>query len=105
MIKTSGYRVSPTEVEEILYATQLVGECCAFGLPHDTLGQVIAVIATPRPGSELDADTLLGECRRCMPAYMVPVRIDIAQGPLPRNPNGKLDRKQLATQAHTGPQT
>lgn len=40
-----------------------------------------------------------------MPAYMVPVRIDIAQGPLPRNPNGKLDRKQLATQAHTGPQT
>ncbi len=105
MIKTSGYRVSPTEVEEILYATQLVGECCAFGLPHDTLGQVIAVIATPRPGSELDADTLLGECRRCMPAYMVPVRIDITQGPLPRNPNGKLDRKQLATQAHTGPQT
>jgi acyl-CoA synthetase (AMP-forming)/AMP-acid ligase II len=34
MMKTSGYRVSPTEVEEILYATQLVGECVAFGVPH-----------------------------------------------------------------------
>jgi acyl-coenzyme A synthetase/AMP-(fatty) acid ligase len=32
MMKTSGYRVSPTEVEEILYATQLVGECAAFGV-------------------------------------------------------------------------
>jgi acyl-coenzyme A synthetase/AMP-(fatty) acid ligase len=32
MMKTSGYRVSPTEVEEVLYATQLVGECAAFGV-------------------------------------------------------------------------
>ena len=34
MIKTSGYRVSPTEVEEVLYGTQLVGEAAAFGVPH-----------------------------------------------------------------------
>jgi acyl-CoA synthetase (AMP-forming)/AMP-acid ligase II len=47
MIKTSGYRVSPTEVEEVLYATQLVGECVAFGVDHPTLGQAIQVIATP----------------------------------------------------------
>ena len=47
MIKTSGYRVSPTEVEEILYATQMVDECVAFGVPHDTPGQAISVIATP----------------------------------------------------------
>jgi len=47
MMKTSGYRVSPTEVEEILYATCMVGECVAFGVDHDTLGQAIQVIATP----------------------------------------------------------
>src|SRR5205085_564405 len=34
MIKSSGYRISPNEVEEVLYATQLVGECAAFGVPH-----------------------------------------------------------------------
>lgn len=96
MIKTSGYRVSPTEVEEILYATQLVNECVAFGVPHPTLGQAIAVIATPRSPGGLDSTALLAECRKRMPAYMVPAKIDVREGPLPRNPNGKIDRKSLS---------
>jgi acyl-CoA ligase (AMP-forming) (exosortase A-associated) len=98
MIKTSGYRVSPTEVEEVLYATRLVGEAAAFGIPHPTLGQVIAVIATPGPSGALDAAVLLQECRERLPAYMVPATIDIRKGPLPRNPNGKIDRKTLCTE-------
>jgi acyl-CoA ligase (AMP-forming) (exosortase A-associated) len=97
MMKTSGYRVSPTEVEEVLYATRLVGECVAFGVDHDTLGQAIQVIATPPEGRELDTAALLAECRRLMPAYMVPAHIDVREGPLPRNPNGKIDRKTLST--------
>jgi acyl-CoA synthetase (AMP-forming)/AMP-acid ligase II len=96
MMKTSGYRVSPTEVEEVLYATQLVGECVAFGVDHPALGQAIQAIATPPPGGSLDAAELLAECRRRMPAYMVPAGIVVRQGPLPRNPNGKIDRKSLA---------
>jgi len=98
MIKTSGYRVSPTEVEEILYATRLVGECAAFGIAHDTLGQSIVVIATPPAGGTLDTTALLAECRTRMPAYMVPGRIEVREGPLPRNPNGKIDRKTLASE-------
>ncbi len=98
MIKTSGYRVSPTEVEEILYATKLVGECVAFGVDHDTLGQAIQVIATPPAGGEVDLAALQQECRIRMPAYMVPAGFDIRPGPLPRNPNGKIDRKLLATE-------
>jgi acyl-CoA ligase (AMP-forming) (exosortase A-associated) len=98
MIKTSGYRVSPTEVEEVLYATQRVGECVAFGVDHATLGQSIQVIATPPTGAEtLDLAALLADCRARMPAYMVPAGIEPAEGPLPRNPNGKIDRKLLAT--------
>jgi len=96
MMKTSGYRVSPTEVEEVLYATQLVGECVAFGVDHPALGQAIQAIATPPPGGSLDTAELLAECRRRMPAYMVPAGIVVRQGPLPRNPNGKIDRKSLA---------
>ena len=97
MIKTSGYRVSPTEVEEILYGTKLVGECVAFGVDHATLGQAIQVIATPPPGAQaLDMQALLAECRKHMPAYMVPAGIEQEPGPLPRNPNGKIDRKRLA---------
>lgn len=98
MMKTSGYRVSPTEVEEVLYATKLVGECVAFGVDHDRLGQAIQVVATAPDGSaDLDCEQLLAECRRRMPAYMVPHGIEAACGPLPRNPNGKIDRKLLAT--------
>ncbi len=97
MIKTSGYRVSPTEVEEILYATRLVGECAAFGVAHDTLGQSIVVVATPTAGGTLDTAALLAECRSRMPAYMVPARIEVRDGPLPRNPNGKIDRKALSS--------
>ncbi|MEW6513549.1 MAG: acyl-CoA ligase (AMP-forming), exosortase A system-associated [Pseudomonadota bacterium] len=98
MMKTSGYRVSPTEVEEILYATKLVGECVAFGVEHATLGQAIQVIATPPAGSALDVDALLAECKARMPAYMVPAGIEVRSGPLPRNPNGKIDRKTLSTE-------
>lgn len=97
MMKTSGYRVSPTEVEEILYATKLVGECVAFGVDDDRLGQAIQVIVTPPAGGRVDVAALLGECRARMPAYMVPAGIDVREGPLPRNPNGKIDRKTLST--------
>lgn len=96
MIKTSGYRVSPTEVEEALYATRLVGEAAAFGIEHAELGQAIVVIATPVGGGKLDVSALDIECRKRLPAYMVPTRIVVEDGPLPRNPNGKIDRKLLA---------
>ena len=101
MMKTSGYRVSPTEVEEVLYATRLVGECVAFGVDHPTLGQAIQVIASAPDGSAaVDVPALLAQCRVHMPAYMVPAGIHPMAGPLPRNPNGKIDRKLLATQWH-----
>jgi acyl-CoA ligase (AMP-forming) (exosortase A-associated) len=96
MMKTSGYRVSPTEVEEVLYATQMVGECAAFGIDNAALGQVIQVIVTPPDGADgVDVPTLLAACRQRMPAYMVPHGVRVTAGPLPRNPNGKIDRKAL----------
>lgn len=99
MMKTSGYRVSPTEVEEVLYATRLVGECAAFGVDHPALGQAIQVIVTPPAGANaVDVKTLLADCKARMPAYMVPHGIASVAGPLPRNPNGKIDRKLLAKQ-------
>ncbi|HMV04315.1 MAG TPA: acyl-CoA ligase (AMP-forming), exosortase A system-associated [Accumulibacter sp.] len=95
MIKTSGYRVSPTEVEEVVYATGMVGECVAFGVEHPTLGQAIILIVTAAAGEAIDCAALLAECRTRMPAYMVPAGMRVLPGPLPRNPNGKIDRKGL----------
>jgi acyl-CoA ligase (AMP-forming) (exosortase A-associated) len=98
MIKTSGYRVSPTEVEETVYATGLVGEAVAIGMPHPALGQSIVVVATPPQGkAEVDADAIIAECRQQLAGFMVPHRV-IGRAALPRNPNGKIDRKSIAAE-------
>ncbi len=98
MIKISGYRVSPTEVEEAAHASGLVAEATAFGVPHPVLGQAIVLLAVARDPALAKAD-LLRECQRRLPAYMVPGHVALVDGPLPRNPNGKIDRK-LLQQSH-----
>jgi acyl-CoA ligase (AMP-forming) (exosortase A-associated) len=96
MIKTSGYRVSPTEVEEVIYATGLVSEVAAFGVTHPILGQAIVVVVMPQSDIELLADAILIAAKRELPAFMVPHKIIVHKASLPRNPNGKIDRKALA---------
>ncbi|SRR5579883_909419 len=95
MIKTSGYRVSPTEVEDVIYASGLVSEAVALGLPHPTLGQGITVVAAPSNGARLDQDLMLQYCRQQLPLYMVPLAV-VERPSLPRTPNGKIDRKGLS---------
>jgi acyl-CoA synthetase (AMP-forming)/AMP-acid ligase II len=81
----------------VLHASGLVGECVAFGVDDLALGQAIHVVATPPAGTAaLDVPALLAVCRLQMPAYMVPAGIAAALAALPRNPNGKLDRRQIA---------
>ncbi len=98
MIKTSGYRVSPTEVEEAVYASGRVAEVAAFGVEHPVLGQAIVLVAVSAEGQPADSEALLAQCRDRLPAYMVPQRVDWVEGSLPRNANGKIDRKQLAAE-------
>lgn len=92
MIKTSGYRVSPTEIEEFALQTKLATEAVALGLPHPTLGQAIALLAVP--AGLQDEQALLDACRKHLPAFMVPLHVSWRTS-LPRNPNGKFDRKLL----------
>jgi acyl-CoA ligase (AMP-forming) (exosortase A-associated) len=94
MIKVSGYRVSPLEVEEVVYASGLVTETVAFGVPHPQLGQAIVLLALPN-AADVSGAALLKECQRRLPAWMVPAHIALRDEPFPRNPNGKIDRKLL----------
>lgn len=94
MIKTSGMRVSPTEVEEEAYATGLVSDAVAVGVPHERLGQAIILVASPAPGGNEDSEALLAALRRRLPRYMVPLAVAWREA-LPRNANGKFDRPRL----------
>lgn len=100
MIKTSCYRVSPTEVEEVVFATGLVTEAAAVGVPHPGLGQAIVVVATAAPATTPDSDQVLGVCRQQLPSFMVPIAIEWRES-LPRNSNGKYDRAKLASELCT----
>ena len=98
MIKTSGYRVSPSEVEEVVYASSLVAEVAATGIAHPMLGQAVVLVVYAPEGAAEVADRLLAECKQKLPGFMVPARIEVRTDPLPRNPNGKIDRKRLSTE-------
>ncbi|MEO7815190.1 MAG: AMP-binding protein [Sphingomicrobium sp.] len=92
MIKSSGNRISPTEIEESALASGAVSEAAAFGLPDAQLGQSIALVAVPvgkDPESRLRA-YFVAE----LPAFMRPSRIVLIDR-FPLSPNGKLDRAAL----------
>jgi len=95
MIKTSGYRVSPSEVEEVVYDSDLVVEAAALGVAHPVLGQAVVLVIYAPDQDETLGDKLISACRQKLPAFMVPARIVIKNTALPRNPNGKIDRVQL----------
>ena len=100
MIKTSGYRVSPTEVEEVVYASGLVAEAVVVGAPHPVLGKAIVVIGVAVNRFDKSSDELLAACRKALPSYMVPAHVEWRDA-LPRNANGKIDRPALAAAVAT----
>ena len=71
MIKTSGYRVSPTEIEEVVYATGLVGDAVALGV-DDERSASPSCSSSARPTARARPDELLAELRQQLPLYMVP---------------------------------
>src|SRR3546814_3502744 len=99
MIKTSGNRVSPTEVEEAAIASGLVAEAVAMGVPDDRLGQAIALVVRPAPpkGREVEAD-LRNYLKRELPNFMQPTHV-LWRADMPKSPNGKLDRDR--SEEHT----
>jgi len=90
MIKTSGYRVSPGEIEEVVLILEEVEQAVALGVPHPMLGHAIVLVAQAR----CTADEILLHCRAQLPLYMLPGHVELLDE-LPRNANGKIDRALL----------
>lgn len=97
MIKTSGYRISPTEIEEVAYDTGLVRDAVALGLADDRLGHRVVLVVTLAAGADAAVDQLRADLRRTLPLFMVPSEIRVVDD-LPRSPNGKFDRQLIRTE-------
>jgi acyl-CoA synthetase (AMP-forming)/AMP-acid ligase II len=93
MIKTSGFRLSPDEVEDLVCRSGLVAEAVAFGVGDDDLGEVVHVAITPLGG--FDEAALARHCRTAMPHYMVPRRFHLWEGAMPRTSSGKLAKPDV----------
>jgi acyl-coenzyme A synthetase/AMP-(fatty) acid ligase len=96
MIKTSGNRVSPTEIEEAALASGAVAQGVAIGVPDEELGQAIVLVAEPK-GEDAE-HRLRAYFAAELPAFMRPKRI-IWRESLPVGPNGKLDRTAIQADA------
>jgi acyl-CoA ligase (AMP-forming) (exosortase A-associated) len=90
MIKSSGFRISPTEVEEVLFKSGPVREAAVIGVPDEVLGQAIRAFVSAKEGHQIDPVKLTEYCGQHMPRHMVPKYVEVMDK-LPKTPNGKVD--------------
>lgn len=95
MIKCSGYRISPSELEDSVFLMEGVKEVAALGIKDEQLGQAVALIIKADPS--IDEMKIKKYCMKQLPNFMQPKYIELVEK-LPRNPNGKIDRKKLKTE-------
>ena len=92
MIKSSGNRISPQEIESAALATGLVAEAVALGVPDEKLGHAIHLVVRGEESEELKK-----ALARELPNFMQPHVIHWKDA-MPLNPNGKIDRTALANE-------
>lgn len=95
MIKVSGYRISPTEIEEVIEQINGIVEVAAFGIEDTLSGHAIALAIHKNERTLLSIEMIRWHCQMKLPSYMQPRHIEIFDVGLPINSNGKIDRRQL----------
>jgi acyl-CoA synthetase (AMP-forming)/AMP-acid ligase II len=94
LIKSAGFRISPTEVEEVLFQCGDLQAAAVIGVPDEILGQHIKAFVVTRNAGAIDPEQLIAFCGERMPRYMVPKSVEIL-GELPKTSNGKIDYTAL----------
>ncbi len=97
-INTGGEKVYPEEVEECLKLHSSVADAAVVGVPDDMWGQAITALVEPHRGLTIDADELIAHVKHRLAGYKAPKRV-ITVPTLRRAANGKLDYKQLTSDA------
>jgi len=98
IIKSRGEKVSPKEVENVLYGLEGVTMAAVIGVPDAVLGQAVKAVVTLKEGSRLTEKDVLRHCTRHLEEFMVPKLVEIRES-MPRTPTGKIDKRELAARA------
>lgn len=94
MIKSSGYRISPTEVEEALFSCGRLTGVAVIGVPDEVLGQTIKAFAVLKDGEAMKSEELIAFCGEKLPRHMVPKAVELLED-LPKTSSGKVDYPAL----------
>ncbi len=95
LVIRAGENISCTEVEAVVYTHGDVYECAAFGLPHERLGEELAVAIYAKQGAAIDPDAIRAHVAAHLAAFKVPSQIFVWDTQLPRNASGKILKRAL----------
>jgi long-chain acyl-CoA synthetase len=95
MVLRAGENVYCAEVEAAIYEHPAVYEAAVFGVPHERLGEEVAATVFVRPGMELTAEELQDHVKERLAGFKVPTKINLVHEALPRNPAGKILKREL----------
>jgi acyl-CoA synthetase (AMP-forming)/AMP-acid ligase II len=96
IIKTRGEKVSPLEIENVLYKIAEIKEAAVIGIPDEIMGEAIIAFVTTHDLSRRDEKQILKECMTRLELFMVPQRV-VFLDEMPKSSNSKIDKKQLKT--------
>jgi long-chain acyl-CoA synthetase len=94
IIKTRGEKVSPVEIENVIYKIKGIREVAVIGIPHKIMGESVVVYATTDCDSNLTEKEILHECMKHLESFMMPQKVIFLEE-MPKNTNGKIDKKEL----------
>ncbi|MFD5111117.1 class I adenylate-forming enzyme family protein [Streptomyces sp. NPDC058391] len=95
MVVRGGENIYCVEVEAVLHDHPDVVDAAVLGVPHPVLGEEVAAVVRLRPGAGTDPEELRAHVGRSLAAFKVPAHVLVREDPLPRNPTGKLLKREL----------
>jgi acyl-CoA synthetase (AMP-forming)/AMP-acid ligase II len=94
MIISGGENIYPREIENVLFEHPAVADAAVIGIPDAKFGESVLAVVVRRAGKDVSADEIVTHCRKALGGYKVPRRVEFVAA-LPRNPSGKVLKKEL----------
>ncbi|SFS90494.1 long-chain-fatty-acid--CoA ligase [Saccharopolyspora flava] len=96
MVISGGENIYPAEVERVVIEHPAVADAAVIGVPHETWGETVKAVVVPTDGAEIDEAEIIAFARERLAHYKCPTSVTVV-AELPRNPTGKILKRQLRT--------